>query len=179
MVVGSSGGAVSAPALLQAHPEQVHTLVAHEPPVVELLEDRERLHAETADVVADHLAGDVRGAWRKFLDQAHITLPEPVFETMFGADRDPQVVADESFWFAHELIPTTRWCPDLAALRATNTRIVVGIGEDSTGQSCDHTSRALAAGLGIEPTMFPGDHTGFVGDPAAFVARLRAVLREG
>ena len=75
------------------------------------------------------------------------------------------------------LRPTTRWQPDLAALRAAGARVVVGIGEASAGQVCDRTSRALAAELGIEPTMFPGGHTGFAEDPEGFAVRLRSVLR--
>ena len=42
VVLGSSGGAVSALALVQAHPELVHTVIAHEPPLDELLDDREQ-----------------------------------------------------------------------------------------------------------------------------------------
>ena len=60
---------------------------------------------------------------------------------------------------------TTRWQPDIAALRSASTRIVVGIGEYSTGQLCDRTSRALAVALGIAPTMFSGGHIGFADDP--------------
>ena len=54
--------------------------------------------------------------------------------------------------------------------------LVVGIGEDSANELCDRTSRALAAGLGAEPALFPGGHIGFAEDPAAFAARLRDVL---
>ncbi|MYW02459.1 alpha/beta hydrolase [Streptomyces sp. SID3343] len=178
VVVGSSGGAVTALALAQARPDLVGTVVAHEPPVVHLLEDREQVHAQADDVIATYLAGDVMGAWRKFLADADIVLPDDVMEMMFGGERDPQVVADEAFWFAHEMRPTTHWRPDLAVLRSTTTRVVVGIGENSAGQSCDRTSRALAAVLGLEPRSFPGDHTGFVDDAEGFAARLRAVLAE-
>jgi hypothetical protein len=41
---------------------------------------------------------------------------------------------------------------------------------------CDRTSTALAAALGVTPTMFPGGHTGFEDDPEAFAGRLRALL---
>jgi pimeloyl-ACP methyl ester carboxylesterase len=37
----SSGGAVNALALVATHPEQVRTLVAHEPPLASILPDRE------------------------------------------------------------------------------------------------------------------------------------------
>lgn len=178
-VFGSSGGAVTALALAlaQYHAELVHTVVAHEPPLDELLEDRDRLREQTEDIIATHLAGDVTGAWAKFLAQADIALPEGVFEVVFGGDRDPQQAADEHFFFAHELRSTTRWEPDITALLAGPTRLVVGIGEESAGQGCDRTSRALAAALGVAPVIFPGDHTGFLDDPAAFADRLRAVLR--
>ncbi|MGW6461964.1 alpha/beta fold hydrolase [Streptomyces sp. NPDC055078] len=176
VVLGSSGGAVSALALVEAHPEQVRTVIAHEPPLDELLDDRDEVRARTDDMIATYLGGDVLGAWRMFFDQADIELPDGAVEHMFGGERDPQVAADERFWFAHEMRPTVRWLPDISALGSASTRVVVGIGADSAGQSCDRTSRALAAGLGIEPTIFPGDHTGFADDPEKFAVRLREVL---
>lgn len=178
VVLGSSGGAVSALALVQAHPEQVHAVVAHEPPLEKLLDDHERIHAQTDDLIATYLAGEVMGAWAKFFAQADIAMPEGAVEQMFGGERDPQTVADEHFWFAHEMRPTTRWQPDLAVLRAVPTRIVVGIGAESAGEFCDRSSRALTAAIDIEPTMFPGGHAAFVDDPTAFATRLRAVLLE-
>ncbi|MFI9837516.1 alpha/beta fold hydrolase [Nonomuraea sp. NPDC051941] len=177
-IVGSSGGAVTALALAQTHPEQVRTVIAHEPPLIELLADRERLHATTDDLIATYLAGDVVGAWAKVMAQANIIMPEGALQMMFGGDRDPRQVADERRWFAHELRATTRWQPDLDVLRATPIDIMVGIGDDSSRQLCDRTSRALATALGLEPTLFPGDHTGFVEDPDRFAARLRDVLHE-
>ncbi|MEV6521847.1 alpha/beta hydrolase [Longispora sp. NPDC051575] len=178
-VLGSSGGAVTALALAQAYPGQVGTVVAHEPPVVDLLDDaaRARHHAATEHQIATYLAGDVLGAWAHFMADANIELPEGALEMMFGGERAPRQVADERFWFAHELRGTTNWLPDIAALRAGGVRIVAGIGEDSAGETCDHTTRALAAALGVGPTMFPGGHIAFAEDPDGFADRLRAVLR--
>jgi pimeloyl-ACP methyl ester carboxylesterase len=175
-VLGSSGGAVTALALVQARPELVRTVIAHEPPLIDLLDDRDQLRAETEKQASTYLDGDVLGAWRLVLEQASIVLPDEVMQHMFGGERDPQAVADEHFWFAHEMRPSTYWRPDLAVLGSTPARLLVGIGEDSAGQLCDRTATALAAALGIEPVRFPGDHTGFVDDPAAFAARLREVL---
>ena len=177
-VLGSSGGAVSALALAQAHPERLRVVIAHEPPLLELLDDREERRAATDDMIATYLSGDVAGAWAKFLAHANITLTEEEMAGMFPAEPDPQAVADSDFQFAHMLRPTTRWVPDLPALRAGTPRVLVGLGAESAGQVCDHTSRALATALGTEPTMFPGDHIGFVGDPEKFATRLRAVLLE-
>jgi hypothetical protein len=102
-----------------------------------------------------------------------------VAEQMFGGERDPQSLVDERFWFGHELGPSVSWEPDVAALRDGPVRIVVGIGEESAGQLCERTSTALATGLGLDPTRFPGGHTGFSDDPAAFEPVLRAVLAQG
>jgi pimeloyl-ACP methyl ester carboxylesterase len=179
-VFGSSGGAVSALALALAHPGQVHTVIAHEPPLNSLLDDREERDAVVEDIIATYISGDIPGAWGKFLINANLTMPE--FEESAGApaeapsEPDPQEAADERFWFLHEMRATTRWQPDIAALRAGPTRIVVGIGEESAGQFCDLTSIALAAALGTEPTIFPGGHIAFADDPDGFAPRLRAVL---
>lgn len=176
IVMGSSGGALSALALAQTRPELVRLVIAHEPATDTLFPDRERYFAGTDDVIETYLSGDVIGAWSKFLAQADIEVPPGAVEHMFGGERDEQDVADERRWFAHELRATTRWEPDLVALREVAASIVIGIGEDSAGQECDRASRLLAAELGIEPVLFPGDHTGFADDPARFLPRLREVL---
>jgi pimeloyl-ACP methyl ester carboxylesterase len=178
-VFGSSGGAVTVLALAQTNSPLVHTVVAHEPPVGELLPDREQLRANTEDMIVTYLGGDVLGAWAKFMASANIQLPPGVLEMMFGPDRDERHLADERRWFAHELRATAGWVPDLDALRAVDCRVVVGIGRESTGQLCDRTSRALAAELGITPTVFSGGHTGFAEDPERFAPELRAVLGNG
>jgi pimeloyl-ACP methyl ester carboxylesterase len=175
-VFGSSGGAVTALALVQSRPELVRRIIAHEPPFYALLDDREQLAARTDDLIATHLSGDVIGAWKKFMDLTGFVLPDGAIEQMFGGERDPQAVADERRWFAHEMRGTSSWQPDLEALRAAAPRIVIGIGDESAGQHCDRTSRALAGALDVEPVMFPGGHIGFADDPERFAPRLRSVL---
>lgn len=177
VVLGSSGGAVSTLALVQTRPELVHTAIAHEPPLEELVPDREALWAQTEDMIATYLTGDRVAAWRQFMKTANIHLPDEVFDMMFGAEPSVQGLADEHFQFAHMLRETTRFRPDIAVLRSAATRILVGIGEQSGGQLCDRTSRALCAELGVEPTIFPGGHIGFAEEPPLFAARLREVLQ--
>lgn len=186
VVVGSSGGAVTALALAQAHPEQVSTVVAHEPPLEELLDDRERRRAATDHMIATYLSDGPGAAWALFFAEANLddagehgpAGAQPEQADGFP-ERDPQEVADERRFFLHELRATTRWVPDVEALRAGTPRVVVGIGEESAGQLCDLTSTALARQLGVEPARFPGDHVGFVEHPEAFARRLREVLDAG
>lgn len=175
-VFGSSGGAVSALALTQAYPELVHTVIAHEPPLYNVVDDDAELRAKCEDYIATYFAGDVVGSWRKFMAMADIDMPEPVLQQIFGGERSPQQVADNDFQNGKMLRPTTRWRPDIAALRAASTRVVIGIGERSADQLCDRTSRALAARLQLEPSLFPGGHIGFTDDPDRFADTLRAVI---
>jgi pimeloyl-ACP methyl ester carboxylesterase len=178
VVLGPSGGAVTALALAQTRPEQVATVIAHEPPLEELVEDREQLRAGTERIIATYLAEGSAAAWREFMAVAEIAVPEDDVHLAPPPepDRNPQAIADERHFFLHELRATTRFQPDLDALLAGSAGIVVGIGQSSAGELCDRTSRALAAALGIEPTMFPGSHIGFLEEPAAFAARLRELL---
>ena len=173
---GSSGGAVTLLALAQERPDLVHTVIAHEPPLDELLEDRGERRAVAGAIVTAYLTEGRAAAWRLFLADANIELPEPVFAEMFGAPLDGHAAADEDFFFRHEMRPSIEFVPDLEALRTGGPRIVVGIGEQSTGQVCDRTSTALARGLGVEPVLFPGDHIGFAEDPEGFAPALRPFL---
>jgi pimeloyl-ACP methyl ester carboxylesterase len=175
LVLGSSGGAVSVLALAQAHPDLVHTVVAHEPPLNNLLPDREHLRELADEVLALHRDGDRVASWRTFMKLAAIDMPEPMFQAMFGGEPDPQALADERFQNEHMFNPTVDWQPDLETLRSVRTRIVIGIGDRSTGQLCERTSLALAGLLDLEPVRFPGGHTGFVEDPVGFAARLRGL----
>jgi len=179
VLFGSSGGAVSALALATARPDLVSTVIAHEPPLAQLLPDRDRILAATDRMIETYLAGDRLGYWNQVLDVAGIVMPPEVVEHVFGGPLDDRGAADERYAAVHMDRPTTCWKPDLHALRTVADRLVIGIGEDSAGQLCDRAARALASHLGIDPTLFPGDHIGFAEDPAAFVARLSAVLEAG
>lgn len=176
VVLGSSGGAVSALALLQARPDLLRTIVAHEPPLEELLDDVRARRTATDDIIATYRSEGSAAAWMKFLADANIEMDLEDDHSPQAPPQDPQQVTDERRFFLHELRATTRWVPDLDGLRSAAARIVVGIGEESTGQVCETTSEALAAALGIRSTRFPGGHVGFVEQPEAFAARLRAVL---
>lgn len=175
-ILGSSGGAVSALALAQARPDLVRTVVAHEPPLAQLLPDRAELRTATDRMVASFRAGDRVDYWRQFLAVAGIELPPEIFEAFFASPPDAQDAEDERLGVEQMQVATTFWEPDLDALRHGPARVVVGIGEESAGQLCDRASRALCAELAGEPALFPGDHTGFVDHPEDFARRLREAL---
>jgi clorobiocin biosynthesis protein CloN7 len=180
-IFGSSGGAVTGLALVAAHPDQVSVLVAHEPPVVELLPDAAQLRSETQEIYDTYRALGPGPAFVKFMAFAGFGAPEP----MAGppGPQSPQDQADGERMLAHSLLPTTRYRPDVAALKAASTRVVVGVGRESGKQLPRRTAEALADVLGSSVAEFPGGHGGFLGPnqggmAAKFATVLRTVLAE-
>jgi pimeloyl-ACP methyl ester carboxylesterase len=168
-VFGSSGGAVTGLALVARHPGRVRTLVAHEPPLMELLPDAAERRAATDDIVDTFHREGVGAAWGKFMAVNGVVDPPPRGETT------EQDLADSARFFGHEIRGTTRYVPDIAALKAAPARVVVGIGADSGSLDTYKTSTALAELLGTAPAEFPGGHAGFLGYPKEFAEVLRMV----
>jgi clorobiocin biosynthesis protein CloN7 len=181
-VFGSSGGGVVGLALVTAHPGEVRTLVAHEPPVVELLPDRDRVRAQIQDIYDTYRTDGPEKAMGKFM--AHAGLGNPAASGA-GAPRwepSPEQVArmraTTSHFLAHLLRPTTSYRPDIAALRAAPARIVVAAGTTSAGQLAHRTAEALAGRLGTPVAGFPGDHGGFLAQPEQFGRVLDQILAQ-
>ncbi|MGW4122777.1 alpha/beta fold hydrolase [Nocardia sp. NPDC004711] len=188
----SSGGAVTALALVAAHPDDVATLVAHEPPMIPVLPDAaaaERARAAVRD--AYQAKGSFAGmaafiawtSWQGELTDAYFAQP-PADPAMFGMPTiddgtrgDP--LLSEASW------AVTDYAPDVAALQAASTRVLIAVGEESKGVFTGRTAEATAAILGSSPVVFPSHHGGFTGpdggypgQPEAFADRLREVLDE-
>jgi pimeloyl-ACP methyl ester carboxylesterase len=182
-VLGSSGGAQIGLNLAARYPGRVHTLVAHEPPCVELLPDAAEQRAFVEGVYETYRADGVGPAMQKFevgtgvgsgrqLDNAPQSPPTPEMQVAFG-----RIMGNLDFFLAHGLKPISSYVPDVAILRAGSPRVVVGVGETSKGQLAHRTAVALADRLGTAPVAFPGDHGGYTGQPATFAERLHQVLR--
>ncbi|MER5478884.1 alpha/beta hydrolase [Streptomyces sp. NPDC002734] len=176
-VFGSSGGAVTGLALAERHPGRVRTLVAHEPPLLELHPEAEAQRAATDDIVATFHEHGVGAAWTKFMVTAGFDLGGED-DGAQGPQQQPSErdLANSARFFAHELRHTTRYLPDVAALRAGGAGVVVGVGAGSRGLSTYPTSLALARLLDTAPVEFPGDHGGFLARPSEFAETLRKAL---
>jgi pimeloyl-ACP methyl ester carboxylesterase len=186
-VFGSSGGAVTGLALVARHPGRVRTLVAHEPPLLELLPDAAEQRAATDDLIETFHRDGLQAAWMKFMANAGFdgfdgdsSDSDESAESAAAAppqgEPSAQDLADSARFFGHELRGTTRYLPDIVSLTAGPSRVVVGIGVASGGLVTYRTSTALADLLGTPPVEFPGDHGGFLGQPQEFADALRKVL---
>src|SRR6188472_450310 len=134
----SSGGAVTALALVAAHPDDVTILVAHEPPLIPLLPDAaaaERARAGFRDVYEANGFGAGMAAfiamtsWRgEFTDEYFgQPAPDPAAFGMPAEDdgsRDDPLLSDRSW-------AISGYRPDVGALAAVPTRIVIAVGEES------------------------------------------------
>ncbi len=188
----SSGGAVTALALVAAHPTDVTVLVAHEPPLVPVLPDAEaaeRAVGQFRDAYAAEGLGAGMAAfiamtsWPGEFTDEYFARPTPD-PTLFGmppaddGSRDNPLLSDRSS-------AVTSYRPKFEALAAAPTRIVIAVGEESIGTFTGRTSVATAELLGQQAAVFPSHHAGFAGgefgyagQPEAFARKLRAVLTE-
>src|SRR6516164_7712281 len=147
-IFASSGGAVNALALAAKHPEQIRTLVAHEPPSAPDLPDRDEVLAVCEGIKQTYLREGFGPAMAKFialvsydgpLPDGYADQPGPD-PAMLGLTTVDDGSRDDALLCLN--MPS---CPayrhDFAALRAAPCRIVIGVGAES--------SRMLAGRAGI------------------------------
>jgi pimeloyl-ACP methyl ester carboxylesterase len=186
----SSGGAVNALALVARHPEDLRTLVAHEPPLPTLLPDREAALAAARAVNETYKQRGWGAGMAHFIalvshrgefDPGFAEQPAPD-PAMFGLPtEDDGSRTDPLLGLA--LVGSIGYEPDFHALRAASNRIVLAAGVESEGELANRGAFAVAERLGVEPVIFPSNHAGFLGgeygqmgDPEAFAGKLRDVL---
>ncbi|MEQ0565676.1 alpha/beta hydrolase [Amycolatopsis sp. NEAU-NG30] len=186
----SSGGAVTALALVTAHPGDVSTLVAHEPPLVTALPDAaaaERAGQAIRDAYqakgfgAGMAAFIAMTSWQGEFTDAYFALP-PADPAQFGLPVEDDGRRDDPL-LTERSLAVTAFRPDVDALLAAPTRIVIGVGEESRDVMTGRAALATAGLLGQEAVVFPSHHGGFLGgefgyagQPEAFAKKLREVL---
>ena len=186
----SSGGAVTALALVAAYPNDLTTLVAHEPPIIPVLPDAAaaaRAQAGVRDAYEAKGSGAGMAAfiamtmWQGEFTDDYFSQPAPD-PAQFGmpteddGSRDDPLLSDRSW-------AVTSYRPDVDALAAAPTRIVIAVAEESGSTFTGRTTAAIAELLGQPATVFPSHHGGFVGgesgyagQPEAFAHKLHDVL---
>jgi hypothetical protein len=168
----------------------VTTLVAHEPPLIPALPDAaaaQRARDGFRDVYlargrsAGMAAFIAMTSWHgEFTDEYFAQpAPDPAALGMPAEDdgsRDDPLLSDRS-------LAISSYRPDIEALAAAPTRVVVAVGAESADTFTGRTAVATAEQLGQQATVFPSHHGGFLGgdfgyagQPEAFARKLRDVL---
>ena len=189
-VFASSGGAVTALELVTRHPEDVAILVAHEPPMNTVLPDADAADRARQAMFDAYNDGGFGAGMAQFITMTSwpgeftedFFAQPPADPTMFGmsseddGSREDPLLSDRSW-------AITDYKPDVDALRAAPTRIVIGVGVETGDTYTGRTARATASLLDQDATVFPSHHGGFLGgehgyagEPEAFALKLREVL---
>jgi pimeloyl-ACP methyl ester carboxylesterase len=195
-VFGSSGGAVASLTWVATYPGDVATVVAHEPPSTWALphdaEAADRAFQAVRQAYQDKGFGAgmaqfvALSMWPGEFTDAYFAQP-PADPAMFGMPTDDDGNRDDML-LSDRAITVTRYEYDLDALKASPTRVVLGVGEETGDTITARTTRGVADRLGLEPAVFPSHHGGFVGGgpenpyagkPVEFGVTLREVLDEG
>jgi pimeloyl-ACP methyl ester carboxylesterase len=191
-IFASSGGAVNGLVLVARQPEQVRTLVAHEPPAAQVLPDREQALAAVIDIHESYEREGLGPAMARFIAFTSLKGPIPAdfadqspSPADFGLPSEDDGSRDDPMLGQH-IVATAQYEHDFDALRASPTRIVIAAGAESDGEMPHRAAVATAERLGTEAVMFPSHHGGFLGgefgmsgEPEAFAAVLREVLANG
>jgi pimeloyl-ACP methyl ester carboxylesterase len=190
-VFASSGGAVTALAWVAVHPQDFVTLIAHEPPVFKALPDADAAYRARAAGLALYNAKGSNAAMAGFIGMTSWSgpftdayfaqgAPDPA---AFGMPADDDGRRDDPL-LSRRSESITDFQPDYDAIKAASARVVIAAGILSGDTVCARTARAVAARLGQEATVFPSHHGGFAGgehgfagEPEAFAAKLREVLK--
>ncbi|MFH8729717.1 alpha/beta fold hydrolase [Streptomyces termitum] len=186
----SSGGAVNFLAAVARRGDLVHTLVAHEPPTSAALPDRAEAAAACADVYDVYQREGWGAGMAKFISlTGHqgpfpadwASLPAAPPET-FGLPAGDDGRRDDPL-LGRNMRGCTSYEPDVEALKAAPTRVVIAAGEESEGEFAARSAAGIAALLGTPLAVFPGNHAGFLGGefgqhgaPEEFAKKLREVL---
>ncbi len=192
-VFGSSGGAVTGLALVSLYPDDVAVLVAHEPPILEVLPDAANARAAFRQVTDAYRRGGFGAGMARFIvltstegEFTHQHLDQPAPDpAMFGLPTEDDGGRDNPL-MSGVSDPVIEYDLDPDALNAAPTTVVIAAGVESRNQVPGRAAAEVARLLGSEPTMFPSHHGGFnggdgpyAGKPEEFAAKLREVLAAG
>jgi pimeloyl-ACP methyl ester carboxylesterase len=187
----TSGGAIVSLALVAKYPNDIRTLVAHEPPFASLVPDREQALAANKAIHDAYMANGAPAGMGKFMQVVmhggeftpEVAAAPGLDPAMFGMPAEDDGVRTD-LMLAHNVVHLTSFEPDFDAIKRAPTRVVLAVGEKSNGNLAQRGGEAAAERLGTEAVTFPGDHGGFMGgeygqppgEPEAFAAKLREVL---
>jgi pimeloyl-ACP methyl ester carboxylesterase len=185
VVLGSSSGAIVVLELLVRRPDLVRAAVAHEPPLISLLEDRDAIGARFEAILSTYRREGAQAAMAEFGEITGVGMrrppgEEPAVEEIpaeFRAMRE-RWPANNAFWFEHEYGPYPEHEPELAVLRAHAARLVLAVGRRSRaeGQLPSRPNLVLARELGLAPVEMPGGHLGYLEDPTGFATALEGAV---
>jgi pimeloyl-ACP methyl ester carboxylesterase len=186
----SSGGAVTALELVATYPDDVVTLVAHEPPIIDVLPDAEAARRARDAFIDAYFAGGegagmaqfmVMSSWQGEYTDEYFALA-PADPAQFGMPAEDDGTRTNPL-LSRDSLAITDYQVQVDALAAAPTRIVIAVGEETGNAFTARTALHTAKLLGQDAVVFPSHHGGFMGGefgyagkPEEFGVKLREVL---
>jgi pimeloyl-ACP methyl ester carboxylesterase len=183
LMLGCSMGASIGLHLAVRHPEQLATLVAHEPVSPALLAaDRRPRHVRELRALQEvYRDGGLKAA---LPEMARVLGIDPVRQETEPDIRPmpltPQRAANFAFFIEQDFTAVVQAELDVEAVARSAVRIVPAVGRSTAPEVFDlHCALELARLRGIAPQEFPGGHNGNTTHPRAYAARLARILEGG
>ncbi len=173
-VFGSSAGAVIGLDLISRYPQQVTGLIAHEPPLAELLPDAARWRTFFQEVSTAHHTEGAGPAMRMFMTGTGLDATEQ--PTRADPELIGRMTGNIHTILTEEVPNAPSYRPDLVALDAQHARITPAVGRVAPDRFPCRPATVLAARWNRTPAEFPGDHTGYWSHPTEFADALLDVL---
>ncbi|MCZ0980459.1 hypothetical protein O1L60_19735 [Streptomyces diastatochromogenes] len=165
--------------MLAARQDRVRRLVAHEPPLLELLADPAPYRAHFAEVRELHRTRGFGAAMARFSETPDGRKPERAGGELPASIRPmaSRMTANMPVFLEHVLCPFSSSAPDLDGLRAAAGKLLLGVGRESADQEAlVGPSRRIAELTGAETLAFPGGHVGCVEHPEEFAKALLSAM---
>jgi pimeloyl-ACP methyl ester carboxylesterase len=176
VVVGHSGGASIACALVARHPEVVQHAVAYEPPLLAILPNREEIVGGFQTMVEQAMAeGGPRRAMEVFI---RANADDETYDAWFRATAPAlreRVFTNAETFFSIELPAFAAFVPDRDRLRESGVPMTVIVGQDNRDNWYGDAAHWLVEGSDADLVELPGGHGGFETHKEDFVKLVRRI----
>jgi pimeloyl-ACP methyl ester carboxylesterase len=171
LVFGNSAGAIIALQLAATHPESAIAVIAHEPPIINLVRADHPAATFLRHVSqVGHRDGPAAGA-STFLGDLR-----PGIDRDWPADLRGRFDKNLSYFIKNEYDSIIGFTPDIDALKNAPIPVVMAAGAENRG--LDFASIPLANLIGSAWTELPGGHLSFLERPVQFADALRSLGTE-
>jgi pimeloyl-ACP methyl ester carboxylesterase len=177
IVVGRSGGAVIGLELAAIRPELIDSIIVHESPVIEILDETEKhqWRSFVKEVYEKSLNEGSDVAQTEFM-KSLVNVP---FDS-YPQDLNERLSGNVNFFFKHELIGFFGYSPKINTIRNNKVNIITAVGANSKDAYYVRATKALAFELGCDNVEFPGHHDVCFWMPKEFADAIKSTLsRQG
>jgi len=177
-IFGSSSGAIVALEVLIKYPAAVLTVIAHEPPLINLLPDAVKWRGIIMDVYDTYQKSGMKVAFQKFASEVSAGDDTKVMEQATDPNRGEYTLKNTTYWFEHEICQYSLAKLDIDALSVHANRLILAGGLETRGHFPYFPNAVLAKMLKKEILDLPGGHVGYFLQPVEFARLLLDGLKQ-